>query len=182
MGFLVCLYALGWFRNRGGAPGRFYGWLLLAVSGAAGVLLSANLLMLVLFWELVTLMLFLLVASGRPQGAAGAMKAFVLLGLGESLLASDRAREAQLALAQVSALDHSDRDRVARALLRHADDNLVLAQRLGVKQIAVPQGLHDCLTVRARQAALDQHLTPAPGDLLGGAQQLFAGGFSNNCV
>ena len=86
MGFLVCLYALGWFQSRGGAPGRFYAWLLLAVSAAAGVLLSANLLLMVLFWEIVTLMLFLLVATGRPNGAGGAMKAFVLLGLGDMAL------------------------------------------------------------------------------------------------
>ena len=39
-----------------------------------------------------------------------------LLGLGESLLAAGEAREAQLALAKVSSLDFSSRDRVARAL------------------------------------------------------------------
>lgn len=40
-----------------------------------------------------------------------------LLGLGEALLASKRPREAQIALAEVSALEPSDRDRTARALL-----------------------------------------------------------------
>lgn len=40
-----------------------------------------------------------------------------LLGLGEALLASSRPREAQIALAEVSAMDPLDRDRVARALL-----------------------------------------------------------------
>jgi tetratricopeptide (TPR) repeat protein len=40
-----------------------------------------------------------------------------LLGLGEALLASKRPREAQIALAEVSAMEPLDRDRVARALL-----------------------------------------------------------------
>jgi len=38
------------------------------------------------------------------------------LGLAETLLAQGETREAQLAFARVSALDHTDRDRVARAL------------------------------------------------------------------
>lgn len=40
-----------------------------------------------------------------------------LLGLGEALLASKRPREAQIVLAEVSAMEPVDRDRVARALL-----------------------------------------------------------------
>jgi tetratricopeptide (TPR) repeat protein len=51
----------------------------------------------------------------------------VLLGLGESLLADVKPREAQLALAQVSALDHSSPDRVARALLRQAEAGVLLS-------------------------------------------------------
>ncbi len=49
----------------------------------------------------------------------------VLLGLGEALLAAGRPRQAQIALAQVSAMD-CDRDRVARALLRQAEAGIEL--------------------------------------------------------
>jgi len=48
------------------------------------------------------------------------------LGLGEALLASDEPREAQLALAQVSSLDFTSRDRVARALIGLAEAALAL--------------------------------------------------------
>jgi CRISPR/Cas system CMR-associated protein Cmr5 small subunit len=50
-----------------------------------------------------------------------------LLGLGEAFLAEDRVREAQLKFAEVSSLDHTDRDRVARALFRLAESTQDLA-------------------------------------------------------
>ncbi len=86
LSLLTAIYATGWFRGRGGVPGRYFAWMLLATSGACGVLLSDNLLLLVLFWELVTLMLFLLAVSGRDEGAPGAAKAFAVLGLGDMAL------------------------------------------------------------------------------------------------
>ncbi|MDJ0975310.1 MAG: proton-conducting transporter membrane subunit [Planctomycetota bacterium] len=86
MAVLTAAYGAGWFRGKGGAPGRYYAWLLLATAGACGVLLADNLLLLVLFWELVTLMLFLLAATGREEGAPGAAKAFGVLGLGDMAL------------------------------------------------------------------------------------------------
>ena len=50
-----------------------------------------------------------------------------LLGLGEAFLAENRVREAQIKFAQVSSLDHTDRDRVARALFRLAESTESLA-------------------------------------------------------
>lgn len=44
-----------------------------------------------------------------------------LLGLGEAQAAEQRLREAQLNFARVSSIDHTDRDRVARALYRLAE-------------------------------------------------------------
>jgi formate hydrogenlyase subunit 3/multisubunit Na+/H+ antiporter MnhD subunit len=86
LGLATALYAVGWFRGRSGAPGRYFAWLLLAVAGANGVLLADNLLLLVVSWEIVTLMLFLLVITGREDGAEGAAKAFTMLGLGDLAL------------------------------------------------------------------------------------------------
>jgi tetratricopeptide (TPR) repeat protein len=51
-----------------------------------------------------------------------------LLGLGEALLASKRPREAQIALAEVSALEPADRDRTARALLGQVEAATALGE------------------------------------------------------
>lgn len=48
------------------------------------------------------------------------------LGLGEALLAEGNARAAQLEFAQVSAIDHTDQDRTARALVGLAESALAL--------------------------------------------------------
>lgn len=44
-----------------------------------------------------------------------------VFGLGETLLTEGKTREAQFRFAEVSAIDHTDRDRVAQALLRQAE-------------------------------------------------------------
>jgi len=56
-------------------------------------------------------------ANALAADSRGSERFGTLLGLGEALLASSRPREAQILLAEVSALDPFDRDRVARALL-----------------------------------------------------------------
>ncbi|MBK8980319.1 MAG: hypothetical protein IPM29_30830 [Planctomycetes bacterium] len=86
MALLCAVYSIGWYRERGGAPGHHYAWMLIASSGAATVLLADQLLLLVVGWEVVTLCLFLLVIGGRAEGSEGAAKAFVMLGLGDLAL------------------------------------------------------------------------------------------------
>lgn len=83
---LAALYSAGWWRGRGGAPGRHAALLLLAAAGGAAVLLADDLLVLILGWELVSLTLFLLAVSGRAEAGPGAAKAYVLLGLGDLAL------------------------------------------------------------------------------------------------
>ena len=51
------------------------------------------------------------------------------LGLAEALLAEGKVREAQIQFAQVSAIDHTDRDRVARALVGLAQCSLKLSDK-----------------------------------------------------
>jgi len=84
MGLLTVLYSAGWFRGQ--APSRHYALVLLATSAASGVVLADNLLLLLLFWEIVTLALFLIVAMGRDEGALPAGKAFTIVGLGDMAL------------------------------------------------------------------------------------------------
>jgi len=83
---VTTLYSVGWWRERGGAPGRHAALVLLAGAGAATVLLADDLLILVLGWELVTLSLFFLSVAGRDDAGAGAAKAYTLLGVGDIAL------------------------------------------------------------------------------------------------
>lgn len=86
LGFATTLYAAGFFRGRGPAPGRYHAWVLLATAGAAVALLADDLLLLLVGWEVVTASLFLLVIASREDGGPGAAKAFTLLGLGDLAL------------------------------------------------------------------------------------------------
>lgn len=63
--------------------------------------------------------------TGRADSPAGARFA-ALLGRGEALAAKGRHRDAQLCFAEVASLEHSSRDRAARALLGLAQSSLAL--------------------------------------------------------
>ena len=58
--------------------------------------------------------------AGLNGSASDAVRSAASLGLGEALLAEGQARRASVEFARVSALDHTDRDRVARAQVRLA--------------------------------------------------------------
>jgi TolA-binding protein len=62
---------------------------------------------------------------------SGAQRFGARLGLAEALFAEGRFREAEIEFAKVSAIDHSDRDRVARALVGLAECALQLADTSG---------------------------------------------------
>jgi formate hydrogenlyase subunit 3/multisubunit Na+/H+ antiporter MnhD subunit len=83
---VTALYSAGWWRERGGAPGRHAALVLLAGAGGAATLLADDLLTLIFGWEIVTLTLFLLAVSGRDDAGAGAAKAYTLLGVGDLAL------------------------------------------------------------------------------------------------
>ncbi|HCZ14539.1 MAG TPA: monovalent cation/H+ antiporter subunit A, partial [Candidatus Accumulibacter sp.] len=61
IGLLVVLYA-AWYLPKSDRLGRFYSILLLFMAAMLGVVLSENLLLLLIFWELTSLSSFLLVA------------------------------------------------------------------------------------------------------------------------
>jgi formate hydrogenlyase subunit 3/multisubunit Na+/H+ antiporter MnhD subunit len=66
--------------------GKFYAYLLWALGGACIVGLARNLLVLLVGWEIVTLMLFLMVNQGRGEAKAGAAKAYAILGFTDACL------------------------------------------------------------------------------------------------
>ncbi len=69
--------------------------------------------------------------TGHLSGANGnaPLRHGARLGLAETLLAEGKLREAQVQFAQVSAIDHTDRDRVARALVGLAQCSLKLSDK-----------------------------------------------------
>ena len=82
---LIAVYS---FRAMAGeyAEGRFYAFVIWALGGACIVGLAGNLVVLLVGWELVTLMLFLLVNQGRDDAPAGAAKAYGVLGFSDGCL------------------------------------------------------------------------------------------------
>ena len=82
---LIAVYS---FRAMAGNywEGRFYAFVIWALGGACIVGLAGNLVVLLVGWELVTLMLFLLVNQGRDDAPAGAAKAYGVLGFSDGCL------------------------------------------------------------------------------------------------
>ncbi len=82
---LVTIYSL---RAMAGNywEGKFYAYLTWALGGACIVGLAGNLLVLLVGWELVTLMLFLMLNQGRDNAKAGAAKTYGILGFADACL------------------------------------------------------------------------------------------------
>ena len=77
---LTVLYSAGYFRHKK-ISHLYYPFLSFTLSGAAAIVLANNFFVLLLAWELVTLLLFFLIAMGEGKSAAmAAGKAFAILG------------------------------------------------------------------------------------------------------
>jgi len=87
-GAFALLITISSFRSMAGSywEGKFYSYLILTLGGACLISLAGNLLVLLVGWELVTLMLFLMVNQGRPDAPAGAAKAYGMLGFSDACL------------------------------------------------------------------------------------------------
>ncbi|MDX6752215.1 monovalent cation/H+ antiporter subunit A [Geminicoccaceae bacterium 1502E] len=83
IGLLIILYARH-YLSREDPVGRFFAFLLLFQGAMLGIVLSGNLLLLLVFWELTTLSSFLLIGYWRhlPEGRQGARMALAVTGLG----------------------------------------------------------------------------------------------------
>jgi len=88
-GLLITLYSARYLRKDIDAS-RYYAYVMWTIAGSLTALYADHLLLLLIGWEVVTLMLFLLVNVGRTEAAAkGGMKSFVMLGLADcAMLAS----------------------------------------------------------------------------------------------
>ena len=101
---LITIYS---FRALAGDywEGRFYAYLCWTLAGAMAVALAGNLLVLLIGWELVTLMLYLMINHGRGEAQAAGAKTYAILGfadaclmLGLALLASGKGGTANWSL------------------------------------------------------------------------------------
>lgn len=84
-GLAVVLYSIGYFRKEGANP-RYYGFVLWTIASAVGVVLSDNLLTLLIFWELATVFLYLIVNLGKNSEQFAAAKSFAILGFTDAAM------------------------------------------------------------------------------------------------
>ena len=83
IGLLIILYARFYLSNQD-PVGQFYTYLLLFQGAMVGIVLSDNILLLLIFWELTSLSSFLLIGYWKhlPEGRQGARMALTVTGLG----------------------------------------------------------------------------------------------------
>jgi len=82
-GLLITLYSL---KSMAGAGrlNQYYGAVLLTIGGSAGILLSNHLLFLLIFWEIVTASLYLLITTGGRNSNFAATKSFAMIGASDA--------------------------------------------------------------------------------------------------
>jgi multicomponent K+:H+ antiporter subunit A len=83
IGLLIITYAR-FYLSRDDNMGEFYSYLLLFQGAMVGIVLSDNILMLLIFWELTSLSSFLLIGFWKhlPEGRQGARMALTVTGMG----------------------------------------------------------------------------------------------------
>src|SRR5690606_15903089 len=83
IGFLIIVYAR-FYLTRSDPMGRFYSYLLLFQGSMVGIVLSDNILLMLVFWELTSLTSFLLIGywSHLPESRQGARMALIVTGGG----------------------------------------------------------------------------------------------------
>jgi formate hydrogenlyase subunit 3/multisubunit Na+/H+ antiporter MnhD subunit len=84
-GLLVSLYSLRYMESKPRLR-EYYAFLLFAVTGSAGVVLSNHLLLFLIFWEIATASLYFLITTGEPEAKAGATKTFAMVGASDGML------------------------------------------------------------------------------------------------
>ncbi len=85
-GLLIALYSLKSqaTNDERRAPNIYYGAILITIGGSAGILLSNHLLFLLIFWEIVTTSLYLLITTGGRNSNFAATKSFAMIGASDA--------------------------------------------------------------------------------------------------
>jgi len=82
---LVAVYSLRAMAGRDRQP-VYYAWILWTVAAVNAAALANTFLALIVAWEAATVLLYLLIGMGRPEGRASAMKTFAMLGFADVCL------------------------------------------------------------------------------------------------
>lgn len=83
-GLLITLYSLKSVGTNVKRVNEYYGAILLTIGGSAGILLSNHLLFLLIFWEIVTVSLYLLITTGGRSSNFAATKSFAMIGASDA--------------------------------------------------------------------------------------------------
>lgn len=84
-GVLIILYSLGYLHGKRTAS-SYYSFVLWTLAAAAGAVLSENLLLLLVFWEILSMLLYFLVTMGGEGSAPAANKCFNILGFSDAAM------------------------------------------------------------------------------------------------
>jgi formate hydrogenlyase subunit 3/multisubunit Na+/H+ antiporter MnhD subunit len=82
-GLLITLYSLKSMTSTKHLN-EYYGAILLTIGGSAGILLSNHLLFLLIFWEIVTASLYILITTGGKNSNFAATKSFAMIGASDA--------------------------------------------------------------------------------------------------
>ncbi|MFC1761839.1 NADH-quinone oxidoreductase subunit L [Planctomycetota bacterium] len=85
-GLLIALYSFSAELLGIRRVGEYYGSILLAIGGSAGIILTDHILCLLIFWEIVTVALYLLITTGGRNSQIAATKSFAMLGASDAAL------------------------------------------------------------------------------------------------
>ncbi|MBA7647505.1 NAD(P)H-quinone oxidoreductase subunit 2, chloroplastic [subsurface metagenome] len=85
-GLLITLYSLKSMAGAKREVNLYYGSILLTIGGSAGILLCNHLLFLLIFWEIVTASLYLLITTGGKNSNFAATKSFAMIGASDAAL------------------------------------------------------------------------------------------------
>jgi formate hydrogenlyase subunit 3/multisubunit Na+/H+ antiporter MnhD subunit len=85
-GLLITLYSLKSMARAKRGVNLYYGAILLTIGGSAGILLANHLLFLLVFWEIVTASLYLLITTGGRGSNFAATKSFAMIGASDAAL------------------------------------------------------------------------------------------------
>ncbi len=83
--FLIAVYSIP-FMAETTRLRTYYAFLLFTVAGSSGILFSNNLLVFLIFWEIVTASLYFLITTGGPRSSYGATKTFIMVGAADACL------------------------------------------------------------------------------------------------
>jgi len=83
-GLLITLYSLKSIGQETLRANEYYGAILLTIGGSAGILLSNHLLFLLIFWEIVTVSLYILITTGGKNTNFAATKSYAMIGASDA--------------------------------------------------------------------------------------------------